>query len=625
MTLIKQFNGGLNTRLSSHLIQNNEATICEGVDLFSNSLTSVKEDLDTGTAVDNYIYNYKDTWLSYSTLDIDIIEFQDRLYATDGIQRPLKGFDPLNNVWYQLGVTAPTNIQLNSGGVGVLDSTYTYAYTYYDSTDGSESIPSPYKEIVLSGEQASIFVYSSGLAQVDTIRIYRLGGALTSFSLVAELSNSAQTYIDNTPDIDIASNHILDSFNYGLPPVGMLYLTEANSMLFGSVGDKLWYSEVAKVDAWSPFNFIDFDAGITGIRNTPNGLFVFTKYKTYIVPGNSPDTLSKFILDETQGCLNHRTIKNVKGNIVWLSSDGICASNGGEVSVITKPKLGKIEYPSSNAAETLNDVYYLSTSTETLQLDFRESNIPMISKLPITPINWAVYNDELYYSYNSKLYKFIASTTDRLLKYKTGFITSEHSYYKMHDNMRISYTGNFILNIIANSIDYTYSLNSASRTVEEIIEFNGTVADGIEFYFTGVGTIYEISFDTYNRYEIMQTARFYSTTFFEASVLINNTATVFNKLSEDTYSCDLVPLGITNLKTFNFLYFTYIGTLTVEVYINMQKVTEYNLSSVEITTTEHKLPSSSKKGYNIYFKYILSDNSKLYNIEIPVEGRQNDR
>jgi len=630
MVQIKQFNGGLNTRLNKHLISTNESTICNGVDLFSNALSSIKDDLNTGIAVDNYIYNYEDTWLSYSTLDINIVDFQGNLYASDGIQQPLKGYDVLNNVWHRLGINKPTTFTASVGSAGVLDSTYTYCYTYYDSSDGSESMPSPYKEIVLTNQQATLTVHGSGLAQVDKIRIYRVGGNLSDFTLVAEISNpynSSQTYTDNTPDIDIVSNRILDSQNHGVPPEDMLYLTEANAMFFGAVGDILWFSEVGNVNAWSPYNFISFDDTITGLRNTANGLFVFTKYKTYIVPGNSPETLSKFLLDDTQGCLNHRTIKNVRGNIVWLSSDGVCASTGGEVVVVTKNKLGKITYPSSNAAETLNDVYYLSTSTETLVLDFRESTIPIISKLDITPTNWHVYNDELYYSYNGYLYKYAASTSDRTLQYKTGFITLDHSYFTFHDTMRISYEGSFLLRISTKDNDYEFTLNSNTRKIEELIGFNGVVSDGIEFYFNGVGTIYEISYDTYNRTEIMQSPRFYSAGAinFKQSVLVNNNPMIFNLLANDVYESDIIPLSITNLKIFNFLYFTYIGTVNVKVFIDMEEVASYALTSETLSTSEHKLPSSSKRAYSIYFQYTLGNNSKLYNIEIPVEGRQNAR
>ena len=127
--------------------------------------------------------------------------------------------------------------------------------------------------------------------QVTNIKLYRIGGTLTSFSLVVTLPNNTGTYTDNAIDVDLPGD-ILTSQNAGQAPSGLKYLTSANAMFFGALGDKLYFTEVAYVNNWSPYYFIDFDEPITGIGATANGLLVFTEYTTHIITGTSPTSLS---------------------------------------------------------------------------------------------------------------------------------------------------------------------------------------------------------------------------------------------------------------------------------------------------------------------------------------------
>lgn len=247
-----------------------------------------------------------------------------------------------------------------------------YVYTYYSSYTGQESGPSPEASIPgFAGiSYVNIKVEASPDLQVDKIRIYRFGGNLTSFTLVAEIENFSSSYQDSTPDKDLTAD-LLPTSTYNPAPTGLKYLTTSNAMLFGALEDKLYYSNVGDPFFWDGFSFIDFENTITGIGATPNGLLVFTKDKTFIVTGNSPSTLSKFLLSPAIGCVLHKSIRTMANFIVWLSKDGLYASTGGSLEPLSRNLLGDFDFKNPLCSEVKGERYFLSYQHGTLLMDLR--------------------------------------------------------------------------------------------------------------------------------------------------------------------------------------------------------------------------------------------------------------
>ena len=300
---------------------------------------------------------------------------------------------------------------------------YQYCYTYYNSRTGHESAPSEYSdEIEVDGTQVQVHISASLDPQVDKIRIYRIGGDLIEMVLVEEVDNITGTYLDNLSDLEVEGT-ALWSFNNKPAPPGLRYLTIYNAMFFGAVDNRLRYSDIAEPLYWSDFYDIPFDEEITGLGPTQNGLLVFTRHKTYIVTGNAPNTLSRYLLSAEQGCIHHRSIAFLNNMLLWQSNDGVCASAGGDIRVLTFDKLGKIStwdnYPDGVSYE---DVYYLSYENGTLALDFRFGP-PIIKTYDLRVDDWEVYADVLYYSKDNRLYSFGTSTNPRTLTYKSPDLT----------------------------------------------------------------------------------------------------------------------------------------------------------------------------------------------------------
>lgn len=368
---------------------------------------------------------------------------------------------------------------------------YQYCYTYYNSSDGSESQPSDYsQEIDVKGNEIHVIVTASTDAQVDKIRLYRLGGNNISMSLVTELSNASITYVDKAGDTTI-SGEVLDSFNNKQAPVGLKYLTEANAMFFGSIGDKLYYSDVAYVNAWSEFYFIDFDDSITGIGSVQNGLLVFTRFKTYIITGNSPSTLSKYLLSGSQGCVAHSSIQYAKNTLLWVSTDGICMSTGGDIEVISKKNLGKLSLQPT-CSVLYDEIYYVAHSTGTLIVDLRFGLT--FSNLDIKPISLHIYNDTLYCSLNSKLYSIGTEDSYLTLHYKSPlFSDGSNSMVKNYKNLYVSSTGNLTFKVyIDEQLVMTKQLEAGIEDIK--LPQQSRLGYTIQFEVIGTGIVKEIEY-----------------------------------------------------------------------------------------------------------------------------------
>lgn len=287
------------------------------------------------------------------------------------------------------------NQELDNSLFGPIRGTYTYVYTYYNKSDGTESAPSPVSaELVIGAGKITVHnMQSSTDPQVGFIRIYRVGGDLTKFTFVAEITNGIVSYLDVLKDTEL-TGELLSTTNYDAPPVGLKYITQAYAMLFGAVGSKLYYTPIGKPNAWPGDYFIECVETIAGIAVVANGLIVFNKTKALIVSGTGPTSLSKSPLSMSQGCIDHYSIVNIDGAAYWASTDGICASNGNVPTVISKDKLGKLVLEPVQAV-MLDQVYYLlQRNGSVLAIDFRY--IPIIKRFKLQIDMLQVGNDTLY-------------------------------------------------------------------------------------------------------------------------------------------------------------------------------------------------------------------------------------
>lgn len=380
--------------------------------------------------------------------------------------------------------------------------TRNYVYTYYSSSTGFESAPSPISDdlkVDINNVVVTGFVASTD-PTVDTIKLYRIGGTLTDLYSVASLSNSVTTYTDTKTDLQVLDGEILTTTGFIKPKTGLKFLTEYNAALFGSIDSTLYFSNSGLVDQWTENNFIVFPEHITGLGVTQNGLLVFSRNKTWILVGDSLANYSKYLLNGSQGCVSHSTIAYVDNNLLWYSLDGICFSQGGSIELLSYAKLGKVVI-NPIIAKVYENQYFLFHSTGTIVIDFRGGAVKFLNLSLIA--RGAYYSssyDKLYllkpndigmYEYNKG--------TNLTFNYKTGWLAENGlTNYKTYKNIYIKTTGSVSMDVYLDGVVVkTYTLIAGVNDIKYPQELSKGYYT--ELYFYGTGSVIEINFLTEGR------------------------------------------------------------------------------------------------------------------------------
>jgi len=435
-----------------------------------------------------YFYQFKDTIIDFDNYTF-FLEYKDLLlYSNDN-----GGFKYDGTNSYTLGIDKPTDITITTD-TGNLTGDYQYAYTYYNSSDNTESIPVLSDYVSLDNNNITISVTASTNAQVDKIRIYRIGGSLTDFTLVDTIDNSTTTYTDNTADSDIAGNHIMDSKDNSPYPVGAKQLIYTQGIIVSYKEDKLIWSKIGNPNYWPAANYIEFESNITGIGVIASGLLIFLANKTYIIQGTSPELFTKFLLSNDQGCKTPKSIRYVNNYIVWVSDDGICTTNGGQVQILSLDLLDKINLGVVSSGVIDSKYFVLLDNGKTLVADFRFgkafyylsydniSNIQQIKSLDLL----------LFYNANDKyLYKLDGDTNLSFTYLSPKYSDGTLSRLKYYQQIYLAYKGNLYINVYIDD-----NLVLSTDITRDLIKLPATKQRGkwIQFEIQGTGDLYELSY-----------------------------------------------------------------------------------------------------------------------------------
>jgi len=335
---------------------------------------------------------------------------------------------------------------------------------------------------------------------VDAIKLYRIGGTLTGLYSIATLAKTVTTYTDTKTDLQALDGELLTTTGFIKPPVGIKFLTEYNGALFGSIDSTLYFSNSGLVDQWTSDNWIAFPEHITGLGVTQNGLLIFSRNKTWILVGDNLANYSKYLLNASQGCITHSTIAYVDNNLLWLSLDGICVSQGGSIEQLSYAKLGKVVV-NPIIARVYENQYFLFHENGTIVVDFRGGGVKFLNlSLIVRGAYYSSSYDKLYllkpsdigiYEYNSG-----ANLT---FTYKTGWLAENGlTNYKTYKNVYIKTTGSVSLDLILDgTVIKTYTLSAGVTDIKFPQEHSRGYYTELLFY--GTGQVIEVNFLTEGR------------------------------------------------------------------------------------------------------------------------------
>jgi len=381
-----------------------------------------------------------------------------------------------------------------------VDGVVTYVLTYYNSTDGSESAPSP-----VSAECTISYgvVYFAGTIpvssdpQVDKKRLYRTGGGLSAFALVAEMDNADTSFTDDISNIAMVGT-LLPTTGHAPALSGLKYLTESFSVLFAALGTKVYYTPVGIPDAWPADYFLDFDIDVTGISVITNGLVIFTRTEAYIVSGTNHETFTKFPHTGDQGCIEHKTIVKFKNTILWMSDEGMCTISGGLTKVVSKNKLGKQRLAVVSGA-LFDEVYYVQkTDGSILALDLRLAAIFKSYNLDTTDLR--VGNDTLYgYDTNGYYELFVDSADEALTYLSPNFLEGSYTERKDYKDFYINSEGDLVITIFIDGV-LIFTKTLSTKDVHNLkIPANKDSGYSLQLGITGTGTVNEIEYKAEGR------------------------------------------------------------------------------------------------------------------------------
>lgn len=368
---------------------------------------------------------YKGKWRQIGVLTSYASSINDNTYIIPGSARILTDLDFAN-----------------------LIGTYQYLVTFYNTATGAESGASPLSPEFKLADGGGISI--TNLPQsvdADKIRIYRVGGALSSFAMVAQLAMGTTSYLDLLADKDI-DGRILNSDDYLAAPANMSYIEESSGMLFGAVGSTVRFTPIGRPDAWPAAYEIPFGTDVTGLVEVANGILVLTVTSTYLLTGTGPTTIAKQLIDPKRGCTAPASIQKIAGGAaIWVSADGICISTGGPAEVISRAKLGDITINAVSSA-VHNDVYYCLDNTGiTYAFSMAYGNIFKRLKLDISSL--VTGNNKLYGWKDGYLHELFASTEYLQFEYLSPrFIEGRATEIKAYKKFYFFGNGDIIINIV---------------------------------------------------------------------------------------------------------------------------------------------------------------------------------
>ncbi len=358
VTELMDFTGGMNTLVAPHLISPRESTVLINVDIRLGSLASMpnlehREQLASG----GHFYEFNNTVYSYRTYR-DNVTWDDKWYWSDGLTT---GKILADGTELPLGIPTPTKaVDINLGTTeGPHTGAFKYTYTFYSTETNVESAPAPLQDLYLLAEADVIELTNmEALPEgANTYRIYRIGGYLPVFTLVR--STQLNTFTDNFGDTNVDGRQIQTMYS-GMPPEGLVNLTEYNGRFYGSLGNKVYYSALGNPDAWYLSDYFMAKDTIVGIAAAPGGLLIIGKFFTMLMYGQQPTDYRIKLLSDQLGCIDKRSIAYIGDSAIWLSHRSFVMSNGYTVTDITAHKIDNLRGILPTGAVTEDSTYFMS-------------------------------------------------------------------------------------------------------------------------------------------------------------------------------------------------------------------------------------------------------------------------
>jgi len=271
--------------------------------------------------------------------------------------------------------TDPVQQSTATTGGYMIDGDYKFAYAFYRTADDFYGELSNPLEVTLSGNTATQTVtircqtdpLETGLIhKSNKIHLFRTKAGGTEYFKVAEVACGDITAgYDSNVDVvsSISDGSIIPENIYAEstpPPDGINFIYAKNNRLWLFDDKHCYYSEINDPERFPLLNQIDGIEGVTGVGEIYNYLVIMTKSKTYLLDAAYPERSKPQCISTTVGCDSHWSIQSVNQGgqqlAIWLSSDGIVATDGSSVINLTEDKINNKLVASRTFSDSANAV-----------------------------------------------------------------------------------------------------------------------------------------------------------------------------------------------------------------------------------------------------------------------------
>lgn len=260
-----------------------------------------------------------------------------------------------------------------------------YVYTYVDSF-GGEGQPSEATEVTLVDPKTIghiDFPTPPSGWDIDGINLYRLTqefneGSQEGYSeyhLVARL-NLVFDFDDDVSEDELTET--LSSTQYAPPPDGLENITALpNGVLFGSVGNEIWFTAPYEPQAWLKKYTLVLDDEVRGLKYSNGNIYALTDGHPYVIGLEVDKNNQRSVLriPYPAPIISIKSLVEVPNGVIYATTSGLVNVSQSRVSVLTSPWFSKDDWasihPNTLAGAIVEGKYLGSTDRLSFLFDLR--------------------------------------------------------------------------------------------------------------------------------------------------------------------------------------------------------------------------------------------------------------
>lgn len=292
-----------------------------------------------------------------STNRPSMVQINGLLFFFNGVNCFLYAISPLRQIGITPPVAAPTDNANIAGGL-VIGASYIWAYTYYNSTTGAESSPSPVSSSIIIGAGGGrrINVTPGTATTANQIRVYRTTANGAILFLDGTTAITSTTYDSTVVDAGLGDELEIDNTlvtTYGQPKYAIVTQNRVAVTGFSANPNRVHFSKIGKsgpmpesfqvnafADCISTGGLGDINIGLA----QSNDVCIVLKQNSLgridqVGSINSEIGVDNVIFEYREisrafSCVSHWATTNVYNNLVFLAKDNIYITDGKDVTPI---------------------------------------------------------------------------------------------------------------------------------------------------------------------------------------------------------------------------------------------------------------------------------------------------